>query len=207
MKRPFQLCLCLAWLGALASGCSMQGLDGVKPLVKEAPEAETTTKLLGPAIPLDFSLNGSIGLLQAEQNGWHGKLSWQQHQNDFSMQILGPFGDVQAELVSEAGVLKLKAPDGQYVSGNKLTQWQKHSFGTTVPFQALPYWLHGVPYPDMDEAKVKKTKDQIAQLQQGGWQVNYSDWAKIDGHDMPKRLTITKAKVRIKLVVNDYKRG
>lgn len=207
MNRLSRFCLCLVWCGAITSGCSMQGLDGVKPLVKESPETETTTKLLGPSIPLDFNLNGSIGLLQAEQNGWHGKLSWQQRQSDFSIQILGPFGDTQAELVSQAGVLKLKAPDGQYVSGNKLIQWQKHSFGATVPFQALPYWLHGVPYPDMEEAKIKKAKDQISQLQQDGWQVNYSEWSKLSGHTMPTRITITKANMRIKLVINDYTRS
>lgn len=196
----------LIFIGILG-GCSIQGMDGVKTVVRQDAEAEAPTKLLGPEIPKLFVLNGSIGLLQEDANGWHGKLNWQQKQGDFSMSILGPFGDVQAELINEAGVLKLKAPNGQLVGGSKLEQWQKQSFGTQVPFQALPYWLHGVPYPAMEDAKVKKTKDEVSLLQQEGWQIGYSEWKQIGGHKMPSRITMAKAKVRIKLVVNDYSRG
>lgn len=205
--RPLYLASGLILLAILGSSCSLQGTDGIKSVIRQAPETEMPSKLLGPKIPQDFTLNGSIGMLQGNESGWHGKLNWKQAQSDFSMRILGPFGDEQAELVSEAGVLKLKTPDGQFVSGSKLAEWQKQAFGTSVPLQALPYWLHGVPYPEMSEPSIKKANGKLSQLQQDGWQVNYADWAKLGGHEMPKRVNMSKAQVRIKLVISDYNRS
>lgn len=208
MLRPLFLASSLILTALVGSSCSLQGTDGVKSFVRQDPESEAPTKLLGPKIPMSFTLNGSIGMIQGnEGGGWHGKLNWRQNQSDFSMRILGPFGDEQAELLSDGGVLKLKTPDGQLASGNKLTQWQKQAFGTTIPLQALPYWLHGVPYPDMPEPSIKKANGKIGQLQQDGWQVNYAEWGKLDGHEMPKRINMNKGQVRIKLVVNEYNRG
>lgn len=208
MLRPLLLTSSLLLVALIGSSCSLQGTDGVKSFVRQNPETDAPGKLLGPKIPINFTLNGSIGMVQGEEgSGWHGKLNWRQTQNDFSMRILGPFGDEQAELLSDAGVLKLKTPDGQLASGNRLAEWQKQAFGTTVPLQALPYWLHAVPYPDMPQPSIKKANGKLSQLQQDGWQVNYSDWGKFDGRDMPKRITMTKAQVRIKLVVNEYNRG
>jgi len=158
---------------------------------------------VAPRIPERFLISGGIGVLQ-DAEGWHGKMSWRQNQEDFSIKLMGPFGSEQAELRKSASKMELRAPNGQSISGAKLALWEKKMFGESLPVTALPYWLHGYPYPGIKDAVVKGGKGAVREIRQDGWRVEYSGWRKLGGRSMPGKILLTKRKVRIKLVVNDY---
>lgn len=189
-----------AALLAAVSGCAWQ-----QDMARPGPEPAKAV-VVASVIPERFSISGGIGVLQGDE-GWHGKMDWQQRQTDFSIKLLGPFGSEQAELRKTNDKLELRAPSGKSISGPKLALWEKQVFGESLPLDALPYWLHGHPFPGMAEAQVKPGKGGVSEIRQDGWVVDYSEWRKIGGRTMPGKIVLAKKKVRIKLVLNDYSTG
>jgi outer membrane lipoprotein LolB len=181
------------------SGCST--LTQTRP----EPEAAVGSKPEVAQIPEHWSMQGRIGVMQGEE-GWHGKLDWQQDLDDFSIRIRGPFGAEQAELRRLKDKLELRAPGGQSISGARLAAWEREVFGTALPVEALPYWLHGKPYPGMKLEMKRDRQGQAREIRQSGWRVDYRDWIKRSGNAMPGKITLNKGKVRIKLIVNDYRK-
>jgi outer membrane lipoprotein LolB len=195
-----QFSFLIAALLVLPCGCAWQ-----QDMARPTPEP-AKAEVVAPIIPERFSISGGIGVLQGDE-GWHGKMDWQQRQTDFSIKLLGPFGSEQAELRKTNDRLELRAPSGKSISGPKLALWEKQVFGETLPLSALPYWLHGHPCPTMADAQVKPGKGGVSEIRQDGWVVDYSEWRKMGGRSMPGKIVLVKHKVRIKLVVNEYSAG
>ncbi|MBF0256096.1 MAG: outer membrane lipoprotein LolB [Gammaproteobacteria bacterium] len=189
----------LHWLLALVFGLLLGGCTSLSPSFKGTDESV----LVGTPLPQSWSLSGRIGVLN-EGEGWHGKMDWQQNQADFVIRILGPFGSEQAELHHRDAKLELRGANGKTVSGARLAAWEKETFGASLPVNALPYWLHGLPYPGEPENSQLDAKGQIKQIQQSGWRVDYSEWRKQGDTDIPGKITLLKNKVRIRLIVNEY---
>ncbi|MEO5342334.1 MAG: lipoprotein insertase outer membrane protein LolB [Gammaproteobacteria bacterium SHHR-1] len=191
------------WRLPLLLACSLLlvGCNTLSPSLKQTKKAA----LIGPELPQHWVLAGRIGVLKGGE-GWHGKMDWRQDKTDFTIRILGPFGGEQAELRHRNDKLELRGSNGKSVSGPRLAAWERDTFGTSLPVNALPYWLHGHPFPGEQASPQRDAKGQLKELRQLGWRVIYSDWGQRGGRPMPGKLSLERNQVRIKLIINEYNR-
>jgi outer membrane lipoprotein LolB len=167
----------------------------------EAEPKPTTTE---ETIPPRWDLDGRIGVIHGGE-GWHGQLSWVQNNGDFTGKISGPFGSNHAELAKVGEQVELRAPSGKSISGERFRQWQVKVFGSAIPIKALPYWMHGLPYPAIKNTVVKKNQQgAVQELRQDGWAIGYSRWKTFGDDVLPGKMSLVKGDVRMKLIVNEY---
>lgn len=167
----------------------------------------TTTKPKPPvtrAIPKEWQVVGRIGMIHGG-DGWHGNLNWMQKERNFNASIAGPFGSTAAEFIGTGDTFQLKAPTGEVVDGEKLTAWQQKNFGGPFPVRALPYWIHGMPSPDIKGAVVKGKDGSVDEIAQDGWVIRYPRWTEFKGQVMPSKVDLSKGNVKMKLILDDYK--
>lgn len=163
-------------------------------------------KPVAAAIPDKWKMTGRIGVIHGEE-GWHGKMSWQQNKQDFTAGFFGPFGGKGAEFISKKGKVELRSPSGKSISGKRLEAWQKDNFGALFPIKALPYWLHGHPDPKMKNATVKGELGAAEEISQGKWIVRYSRWKEFKGRVMPAKVVLIHRDLRMKLILDSYQRS
>ncbi|HTP39301.1 MAG TPA: lipoprotein insertase outer membrane protein LolB [Steroidobacteraceae bacterium] len=150
----------------------------------------------------DFSLSGRLAVAAGNQ-GTSGGLSWQQRGKDVSAQISGPLGAAARIRYSE-GELQLTASDGTDLQGDAARQRLAAMLGFEVPFDSLHYWLLGVSDPATPATETLDELQRLAQLQQGGWTVDYTSYQAQGARWLPQRLTVQRADLKLKLIISAW---
>ena len=161
-------------------------------------------KPVAASIPSKWVMTGRIGVIHGEE-GWHGKIDWNQNKRNFKAGFFGPFGGKGAEFISKGGKVELRSPSGKSISGARLNKWQKQNFGGLFPIRALPYWIHGHPYPKMKNATVKGKVGAAEEIAQENWVVRYSRWKEFKGRVMPGKIVLIRGDLRMKLILDSYR--
>jgi outer membrane lipoprotein LolB len=69
----------------------------------------------------------------------------------------------------------------------------------------LRYWIQGVPDPASPaKEKVDPQQQRLQSLQQDGWQIDYTGYMPGVGPSLPAKLTLQRAGVRVRLVVDGW---
>lgn len=77
--------------------------------------------------------------------------------------------------------------------------------GFDPPLASLRYWILGVPDPasPADET-LDPAQQRLKSLAQGGWHIDYAGYVAVGSEWLPARLTLSRADVRVKLLVDDW---
>jgi outer membrane lipoprotein LolB len=78
--------------------------------------------------------------------------------------------------------------------------------GWDLPLQALPYWLKGLPAPDLavQSLELNPEKSLLRSLQQDHWLVLYEDYDNFGSYRMPTRLRIRRADTSVRVIIRDW---
>jgi outer membrane lipoprotein LolB len=82
--------------------------------------------------------------------------------------------------------------------------------GFMPPFEALRYWVLGLPAPgDAPTARSDGVDGRLAQLDQQQWQIRYERWMPVATDEgeaqLPQRLTATREDVRLRVFVDKWR--
>jgi outer membrane lipoprotein LolB len=69
--------------------------------------------------------------------------------------------------------------------------------GWRLPITNLNYWVRGVPVPDLPAIRELDDAGRLKTLRQQGWEVQYQEYVRFEGHELPNRLTLTYTPVRV----------
>ncbi|MGD2081992.1 MAG: lipoprotein insertase outer membrane protein LolB [Chromatiales bacterium] len=153
-----------------------------------------------------WTLEGRIGVRMQDQ-GWQARLRWQQQGDDFHARLSGPLGSGTVDLRMADGVLRVRDSRGGERSGPEIDVWAREAFGEPLPVEELRFWLLGLARPDLP-AQMDEDVDGLPRgLSQAGWRVRFDEWARFEGRTLPRRLSIERGRVRVKLVVHRWEPG
>ncbi len=190
-----QLRLVLAMLAALlASACATPP--------RQLPESDFSRQQKQLQALDDWQVEGKIGL-RANGRGSSALLSWQQQQDHYKLRLSGPLG-IGTVLVdgSDDGV-QLRTKDGVYRAANpellieQLTGWQ-------IPVSALQFWARGLPSPDLPVELQRVELGRLANLQQGGWHIDYRDFTRVDDLWLPRKMIMTRPQTQLTLLYHNW---
>jgi outer membrane lipoprotein LolB len=178
-----------AWLvTGLLAGCAT-----APPAVVGPPDP-------GGAWPDTWTVDGRLAVNVGEQGG-SGAFKWQQQGDRSHLAVRGPLGvgavDGQALTVVDSS--------GATTSGDAARSQVQSRLGADLPLSSLRFWVTARPDPAGQTATIRdSTKPPLRVIEQDGWHVEYDQFAEVQGHVAPTRLTATGGNVRLKLVLDRW---
>jgi len=181
-----------ALLLALVAGCARQPLQPVDSWSEHKAAAEQIGH---------WQMNGKLGARLPDNNG-SARLRWQQEQEDFHINLSGPFGQGRVIIETFDEGVRLRQggdPPLEAASAEEL-MWQ--ATGWALPVEHLVYWVRGIPAPEAPYHIAEHTEEGFMKsLTQNGWQLDYSDYRATDAVPLPGRIVASRDDIRLTLVI------
>jgi outer membrane lipoprotein LolB len=153
-----------------------------------------------------FTLNGRLAATHATQ-GVSAGVQWQQQGEDAQLSLSGPLGFGGARVSLSAESIRIHTSDGRELAGDAATSELSRLLGFEPPLQSLRFWVVGVPDPaGSTPVPMLDDHQRLSRLSQDGWLIVYDAYMPVQRQWLPRRLTITRQDLRLRLVVNDWQR-
>ncbi|MDA9296239.1 lipoprotein insertase outer membrane protein LolB [Porticoccaceae bacterium] len=186
------------------SACAMQSLQ---PPRTAAPSDWQTHQLRVSQLN-DWRLAGKLGF-RGPDNGGSASVNWQQQQNNFQLQLSGPFGAGRATLSGNQQIAEMLYQDKLYRQTPQ--QLASQLIGVPLPVGALSWWARGLPSPDQETASSIATSPEgyASSFEQAGWQLSFSRYSETDAGSLPSKIIGThqssdNRRYSFKLVISDW---
>ncbi|MEX2365481.1 MAG: lipoprotein insertase outer membrane protein LolB [Pseudohongiellaceae bacterium] len=139
-----------------------------------------------------WSLAGKLGVLAGDTRGTF-TIDWQQHREQFEINLLGLFGlgHVRVNGNLEGVMLNVRGQEPVYADSPDALLLA--TTGLDIPVTPLRYWVRGKPAP----GRYKKHERGFSQM---GWRVEYLSC----DQGLPVRLRVTRPQVRLTMVVHQW---
>ena len=150
-------------------------------------------------------VSGQLGVRLPDNSG-SARLRWQQTQDDFRIDLSGPFGQGRTLIQGRPGAVTLQQGGEEPLQASSAeellwlaTEWQ-------VPVEELRYWVRGIPSPEQPIQQLKRNREGLlAELQQGGWHLQYSNYTLMDNRwHLPRRIVAQHEDARLTLVIHTW---
>ncbi|MFZ1905037.1 MAG: lipoprotein insertase outer membrane protein LolB [Steroidobacteraceae bacterium] len=152
-----------------------------------------------------FTLRGRVAVATGEQ-GFNASLRWTQDGKNSALTLAGPFGMGGFEIDADGPNLDVITPSGEHIASDAARAELTTHLGFDPPVTSLRYWVLGVPDPAQPSTEtVDQAHQRLSGLEQQGWRVNYTSYVVVGDEWLPSRLTLERANVRVRLLVDDWR--
>ena len=79
------------------------------------------------------------------------------------------------------------------------------SLGFEPPLSSLRFWVLGASDPNFPSEEAIDEQQRLSHLEQDGWHVDYAEYMLVGAQWLPKRLTVTRQSLRLKLVIDTWR--
>mgnify|MGYP001608112043 CR=1 FL=1 len=152
-----------------------------------------------------WTIQGAVAIQRSNQ-AESAYLTWQQHNNNYTLHLFGPLGMGAVNITGQPGQFTLKNAQGQILQAKSPESLIQQEMGWTLPVSNLYYWVRGLPVPNLKATKQFDEYHHLIKLNQEGWQINYLQYTGIKGIDLPSKLTLKNPKLSLRLVINQWRR-
>ena len=196
LTLPLALSLALA-VAVLLAGCVTAQR---KPAVPQLPWPERRARLqaLDP-----YELAGRVAVA-AGSDAFNAHLTWKQQGARSTVELNGPLGIGGMHVVADGETLDVRTSKGERLASDEARAELEDKLGFEPPLTSLRYWLLGVPDPASPATEMVGADQHLASLIQDGWQITYPDYLEANGYSLPRRLTLRRGDVRVRLVVDRW---
>lgn len=150
-----------------------------------------------------WELSGRAGFMDGKDSG-SGSLDWKQQGDASSLDFRGPLGAGAMHIEGDMRALHVRTSRGDDFVTTDPEDDLGERLHQPLPVFSLRYWVLGRPDPTDDFTKTTDARGELVSLDQGGWHVEYQEYAEVEGFSLPTRLTLERDQIRIKLAVSDW---
>lgn len=151
-----------------------------------------------------WRLEGRVAVRHAEE-GWHAGIRWSHSPGSFELQLSGPLGQGSVWLQGDREGVVLN--DGrQRREADDPEQLLERELGWRLPLDGLTDWVKGAPHGEVGARMELDAEGRLARLEQSGWTIRYLKYEAQEGTDLPTRLVLESPQVRLKLIVDQWRR-
>jgi outer membrane lipoprotein LolB len=201
-RRPLPLA---AWLAAALwlAGCQTVPKPIAPTLAPEKVLAGWPARRVQLQTRAQFTAQGRIGVV-AGSDGFNGHLRWSQDGTRSTVSLDGPLGVGGVRIVNDAGALTVTNPSGEALDSQAAHDALVRRLGFEPPLNSLRYWIQGVPDPASASTESLSAQGYLGTLAQSGWTVTFSDYMQTPDGALPQKMTVARATVRVKLVIEAW---
>ena len=212
---PGNRCRIRPWkiiLGVLAS-CIFPLFSGCQLLpVQTQAETAVTTIQTEPvagahnAVAADFNILGRIAI-QDDNQSFSGSFRWQHLAAGDEILLFTPLGQAVAEISKDHEGVRLITSKMEAFYADNVESLTQEILGWRLPLNGLQFWIQGQHSPANASQKDLNSKNQVIAIRQDGWRIHYQDFApaRPSAAPLPRVLDLTYQKLKIRLVVDDWK--
>src|SRR5580693_5050395 len=195
-RSPMRAALTIAGSLLLLAGCST-----LKP---RAPEAQNWEQRL-PALQAitQFQLNGRLAATSGNE-GFSAGVRWRQDHDTATLDLSAPLGFGAAHVEQSPAGLTVTSSRGVTLEGAAASEELAATLGFEPPLRSLRYWVLGASDPDFAAQESIDDQQRLTHLEQDGWHVDCGDYTLIGQQWLPRRLTVTRQVLHLKLIVNTW---
>jgi outer membrane lipoprotein LolB len=186
----------IAGLAALLAGCP--SMPRKAPTLIPWPERRAQLQTLE-----SYVLQGRVAVA-AGSEGFSARLHWEQQGARTSLALDGPLGMGGVRVVADGTALNVTNSQGTALDSDAARAELRTRLGFDPPLASLRYWVLGVPDPAMPATENLDAQQRLASLSQDGWDIQYTDYVNNAGGWLPRRLSIQREGVRVRLIVDDW---
>ena len=155
-----------------------------------------------------WQLEGRVAIAAGDE-GWSGTLAWVQSGAALDFRFKGPLGVGGLHIHGDAAALTVTTSKGETFTVVDPERDLDERLGWSVPFGSMRYWMVGIPDPASAFEADYDTAGRPREIRQQGWTVRYDEYRRdspqaVDSVDLPRRLTIERDDVRIKVVAERW---
>jgi outer membrane lipoprotein LolB len=192
----------LLWIVAVAvvAGCR------TAPPVQQPATASQAWDVTRPALQArdHFQLKGRVAVA-AGKDGFNASLRWIQAGSVSQVSLEGPLGAGGVQITASGDDLNIVTAHGDHLDSGAAHAELDSRLGFDPPLGSLRYWIQGVPDPASPaKEKLDPQLQRLQSLEQGGWQIDYTGYMPTGGVSLPAKLTLQRAGVRVRLVVDGW---
>ena len=181
----------------LELGCALLMLSActnmrVEPKVNYATLTNTSLYQLE-----QWTLDGRLALT-GKNDSWQASINWVHQPENEAIKLAGPLGQGATTIQLTGDRVTLDRGDGKVQSSNQPEAFINQQLGMFVPIRSLRYWVVGLPEPG--QAFIKTAEG----FTQAGWLVEYPQMQRIDRQAMPRKMTVTNAQIKLKLIIDQW---
>ncbi len=189
----------LPFLLLFETSCTRQVLPGQPPGASWQAHQERLAALY------DWRLQGRIAL-RVEQTVHTLRLHWQQRGADFTLQFSGHLSQQAHELSQQAQGAVLRTPDGGEYRASDAEALLREHLGWGIPVYGIRYWLRGMPAPGLPVQELRvDDAGRTLRLRQGEWELQILEYMRQENLELPRKLLLVHARLRLKLVIHDWR--
>lgn len=189
--------------GLLLSGCSSQ--IKTYPTTKAALSAEDRNNSIERIEK--WKVDGKIAFLQQTKRE-SASLQWwvNQEKNSQSLNMTTYLG-INVLTLKQTNEQSSIEVDGEIHESEDLDLLIWHLTGFPLPTEALHSWIKGIPYSANDKVQSDENYlpvNIISKYDGLTWQIHYQAYQNVDGHLLPKKISIKQNDLTIKLSINHW---
>ena len=144
-----------------------------------------------------------------EDDGWNGKLSWQQIGGNYQIHFQAPFGQGAIQLQGGPHQVEMRTSDNQMVVADDAESLLFQQLGWRLPLKGLRYWVRGLPMPSRESTQSAPMLafdeiGRLANLRQSQWKVNYEAYERVGDLVLPKKVYLENHTVTLRLVIDRW---
>jgi len=181
--RPITLAAGLLLAVLLASGCSPRVVLVDHPPGPWVAHARKLQAIRGWQIKARMAV-------RSKRKGGQATVHWKRANNHHDLDLYGAFGSGRLRMQQDADQATLIDSKNHHYTGQSLQQLLYQHVGWQVPFSSLQYWIVGLSAPGKTQQQQWDKQGRLRNLQQDGWRIQFSEYHRIDGQDLPRRLQL-----------------
>lgn len=134
------------------------------------------------------------------------RLRWHQQQDQFRIDLSGPFGQGRTVIRGQPGQVTLTQGSDEPLEASSAEELIWQATGWLIPVDQLLYWVRGIPAPDSVPTRMTtNAAGLVAELEQSGWHLHYSNYTLIDDFwHLPQRIVASRDSIRLTLVIHEW---
>ena len=144
-----------------------------------------------------WSFEGRLGLTGIKDS-WQANINWQHRSSDEEIRLSGPLGQGATIIKLTGTLVTIDRGNDKIQTSLEPEAFISQQLGMFVPVRSLRYWVIGVPEPGSPYVEAGLG------FRQAGWLIEYKQMQRVNVQNMPRRITVTNEKVKLKIMIDQW---
>ena len=194
-RRPAGPAILAVIVGLGVTGCSTK---------HPSPITEASGRVVQPLADLPYwRVEGRLGV-KSSQGGINANLFWEHDGHQDRVRISGPFSQGAVSIILQPDLILINEGNGRVETARDPEEALKNRLGFDVPVMSLRYWMLGIPAPDRAEPATRTGAPGDAGFTQRGWSLKYENFTRLEGQEVPQKISLQGQDARLKLVIDNW---